>query len=504
MFIIALPTLALVAIIFVIVIALAKSDYQDGKKRAPGPRAWPIIGGIPFMAKFADSTAAFSALAKQYGNVASIKLGVMDCVVLSGYKTFRKVLCSTCFDARPDFKRINMMFGGNRNNSLAFTDYNDTHHKSRNLIAAFSLARNTSSLFETLDTVSTENIVKLVEQVKTEADKDCTVPLKNMLAKSIAKTFLTYFCSTEVKEDAEFEEFVEAFNVIFEEVNEPCVGDILPFAMNFINKEHVIKASHVIRHFVHEKCVNPKLAERKRKAEQMVDENNNKSEKSQDASEIVDLLDAFLDAAENSGDLTLDQALFALEDIIGGHTAVCHTIIRMLTYIAKHPEVQNKIREEARAHSTGVATMTSKLAYTEASAWECLRHISSQIVPHKATEDTEIDGYLVKKDTVVFFNNYDLHFSSDLWDQPQEFKPERFLADGGSRLLKPDYFVPFSTGRRVCLGQKILMKMSVTIIANLCQSFQIGLNSEEDYSVTRCCLAVGNKPYKFDFKRLDC
>jgi len=66
----------------------------------------------------------------------------------------------------------------------------------------------------------------------------------------------------------------------------------------------------------------------------------------------------------------------------------------MLTYIAQHPEVQSKISEEARANSTGVATMTSKLPYCEAAAWECLRHISSQIVPHKATEDTEIDGEL--------------------------------------------------------------------------------------------------------------
>ncbi|CAL8142820.1 unnamed protein product [Orchesella dallaii] len=505
MFIVALPTLALAAIIVLIVIAfaMANSDYQDGK-RAPGPRAWPIIGGIPFMAKFKDSTEAFSALAKQYGHIASIKLGVMDCVVLSGYKTFRKVLCSTCFDARPDFKRINMMFGGDRNNSLAFTDFTDTHHKSRNLIAAFSLARNTSSLFETLDIVSTENIVRLVEQVKTEAEKNQSVPLKNMLEKSIAKTFLTYFCSTEVEENEEFDQFVEAFNTIFEEVNQPCVGDILPFFMNFISKDDVVKASQVIRHFVHEKCVEPRLAERKMRAEQMIDENNNKTEKSEDSSaEIVDLLDAFLHTAETSSDLTIDQALFALEDMLGGHSAVCHTIIRMLTYIAGNTEVQNKIREEARANSTGVATMTSKLQYTEATAWECLRHISSQIVPHKATEDTEIDGYQVKKDTVVMFNNYDLHFSPELWDQPEEFKPERFLTEGGTRLMKPDFFVPFSTGRRVCLGQKILMKMSVTIIANLCQAFEIGLDSEQDYSVPRCCLAVGNKPFKFNFTKLD-
>lgn len=167
--------------------------------------------------------------------------------------------------------------------------------------------------------------------------------------------------------------------------------------MKFINKEHVLEASKTIRHFVHERVLNPRLAQKKAKLDQTTqDENNNKSCTTESSSNEVDLpvdlLDAFLLATETSTDLTLDQALFAMEDILGGHTAVSHTIIRMLIYIAKNPEVQKKIRDEVRENCTGVASMTSKLSYTEATAWECLRFISSAIVPHKATEDTEIDG----------------------------------------------------------------------------------------------------------------
>lgn len=290
---------------------------------------------------------------------------------------------------------------------MAFTDYTENHHKSRNLIAAFSLARNTSNLFETLDTVATEDIVRLVEDVKSEAINGESVPFKQMLGKSVAKTFLKYFCSTEVcKDDAKFEKFVQAFDIIFEEVNEPCVGDILPYLMKFINKDHVLTASQTIRHYVHETCLTPRLEQRNKNKQNMKDENNNKASYTPTSEGPVDLLDAFLDLSENSEDLSIEQALFALEDILGGHSAVCHTIIRMLTYIAGKPEVQSKIREEARANSTGVATMTSKLPYTEATAWECLRFISSAIVPHKATEDTEIDGK--QKTQYIYHSQYSI------------------------------------------------------------------------------------------------
>lgn len=102
--------------------------------------------------------------------------------------------------------------------ALAFTDYTEAHHKSRGLIAAFSLARNTSSLFETLDMFSTEDIIRLVEDIKSEATTGNSVPLKDMLGKSVAKTFLKYFCSLDIcKDDSDFNDFVEAFNAIFEE-----------------------------------------------------------------------------------------------------------------------------------------------------------------------------------------------------------------------------------------------------------------------------------------------
>jgi len=89
------------------------------------------------------------------------------------------------------------------------------------------------------------------------------------------------------------------------------------------------------------------------------------------------------------------------------------------------------------------------------------------------------------------FNNYALHFSPELWDQPEQFMPERFINNDG-RISKPVYFVPFSTGKRSCLGQRILMNLSLKIVANLCQNFDIDTDPSENYNFPKGVLSVGS------------
>lgn len=43
-----------------------------------------------------------------------------------------------------------------------------------------------------------------------------------------------------------------------------------------------------------------------------------------------------------------------------------------------------------------------------------------------------------------------LHMDSNIWDDPQEFRPSRFLAPDGS-LVKPPEFIPFQVGKLLCM-----------------------------------------------------
>ena len=111
----------------VILIALfSKKNKSKNNKgdldSAPGPKPLPIIGSLHLMAaaqiKGMIPYAAFTSLKEIYGNVFSITLGTTKCIVVNDEKSVREVLINkdSDFDSRPDFKRFDALFGGDKQN----------------------------------------------------------------------------------------------------------------------------------------------------------------------------------------------------------------------------------------------------------------------------------------------------------------------------------------------------------------------------------------------------
>lgn len=180
--------------------------------------------------------------------------------------------------------------------------------------------------------------------------------------------------------------------------------------------------------------------------------------------------------------------LFALEDLLGGSSAIGNVMLRVLAMVAQNPEVQTKLQEEADqvVGKDGACSIDhrSYMPYTEATITEVLRHTSSPIVPHVANEETTLGGFSVQKGTVVFLNNYALNMSTDYWQEPEAFQPERFLKNGA--FSRPAHFLPFSTGKRACVGSKILMHVCFVTLVNIMQKYTVTIPTNEDI-----CLPVG-------------
>lgn len=124
------------AILFVVVVALAvyklfkrntvslkkASKYGDDRiailKTAPGPVSLPIIGNLHLLGKRESPFQAFTDLAKEYGDIFSLKLGTTKCVVVNNLELIREVLNQNgkFFGGRPDFLRFHKLFAGDRNN----------------------------------------------------------------------------------------------------------------------------------------------------------------------------------------------------------------------------------------------------------------------------------------------------------------------------------------------------------------------------------------------------
>ena len=268
-------------------------------------------------------------------------------------------------------------------------------------------------------------------------------------------------CSTSFRyDDIDFKKVVRTFDEIFWEINQGYAVDFLPWLLP-IYSQHMKKLgdwASSVRQFI--------LA-------RIIDEHRATLEQ---GGPPRDFTDALLMHLEEDPNMNWQHIIFELEDFLGGHSAIGNLVMVTLAAIVRHPEVARRIQKEVDTVTKGARTPNlfdrTEMAYTEATIWETLRTASSPIVPHVATVDTEVDGFVVNKGTVIFVNNYELNLGDDYWDDPLSFKPERFLSNSG-KIIKPAHFIPFSTGKRTCIGQRLVQCFSFIILTTLFQHYDI-------------------------------
>uniref|UniRef100_A0A5F8GAI5 Cytochrome P450 n=1 Tax=Monodelphis domestica TaxID=13616 RepID=A0A5F8GAI5_MONDO len=95
-------------------------------------------------------------------------------------------------------------------------------------------------------------------------------------------------------------------------------------------------------------------------------------------------------------------------------------------------------------------------------------------IPHMTTRDTEIQGFFIPKGTVLITNLSSVLKDEATWEQPYRFYPEHFL-DAEGRFVKPEAFMPFSAGRRVCLGEPLAKMELFLFFTCLLQDFSFVL-----------------------------
>lgn len=89
--------------------------------------------------------------------------------------------------------------------------------------------------------------------------------------------------------------------------------------------------------------------------------------------------------------------------------------------------------------------------------------------------------------------------SPELWNEPEKFQPERFINSEG-RIVKPEYFLPFSGGRRSCMGNKMVQLISFATITSLFQSYSLKKLPGVQYKVGIGDLALPYQTYEFKFE----
>ncbi|XP_028329698.1 vitamin D 25-hydroxylase [Gouania willdenowi] len=218
-------------------------------------------------------------------------------------------------------------------------------------------------------------------------------------------------------------------------------------------------------------------------------------------------VDAYLDELEhNASDplcsFSYENLIYSVgELIIAGTETTTNTLRWAMLYMALYPNIQERVHREIDSvlENGRTATLEDKLKmpYVEAVLHEVLRFCN--IVPlgifRATSQDTQVNGYSIPKGTMVITNLYSVHFDEKYWNDPGVFLPQRFL-DGNGNFLRHDAFLPFSLGRRQCLGEQLAKMEMFLFFTTLMQRFHLQFPPGTIPTVTpKLGMTLQPKPY---------
>jgi cytochrome P450 len=181
---------------------------------------------------------------------------------------------------------------------------------------------------------------------------------------------------------------------------------------------------------------------------------------------------------EDTGE-PLDPVALRNEAVVlfmAGHETTANTLAWTWFILAHTPEVEARLHAELDtvigARPPTLADVP-RLVYTRAILDEVLRlYPPVPFLSREAGQDEEFEGQRIPKGSVIVVSPWLLHRHKKLWDKPDHFIPERFLA-GGSGPRSKFAYVPFSIGPRICAGLAFGQTEAILCIAALAQTFRL-------------------------------
>ncbi|KAI8015352.1 Cytochrome P450 76A2 [Camellia lanceoleosa] len=276
-------------------------------------------------------------------------------------------------------------------------------------------------------------------------------------------------------ESKEGSEFFEAMMGLMEWTGHPNIGDLFPL-LGYLDlkglkrkmERDMGKALKIASGYVKERMKDRIAGDRKLRQD------------------FLDVLLDFEGNGKNEPDKISDEnvTIFILEIFLAGSETTSSTIEWAMTELLCNPKKMIK----AKAELTDIVGPNGKmeesdidgLPYLQAVVKETLRlHPPIPfLVPRKAIQDTNFMGYHIPKNTKVLINTWAIGRDLECWDDPMEFKPERFLDS------KTDYkgqhyeLIPFGAGRRMCAGVPLAHRMLHLVLGSLLHEFEWKLNGQ--------------------------
>ncbi|KAK2855894.1 hypothetical protein Q5P01_004629 [Channa striata] len=451
---------ALVVLLLVYIISSSFSSQENGKD-PPGPKPLPVLGNM-LQLDLGRPHQSLMQLSKKYGSVFTVYLGAKKVVVLTGYKTVKEALVNhgEVFGDRDQIEIVNEFIKGHGVLWSNGDAWKDLRRFALTNLRDFGMGK------KACEDKILEECHFLMEVFKKFKGKpfDTTQPVNYAVSNIICSMV---YGSRFKYDDPEFTSLVDRVNRNMQLLGSPTIRVYNQFPWigkwfgNLKEFKMLVEAtkSHNFGLFSRlKKTLNPQMCR--------------------------GFVDAYLVRQQNLEKSEVTTSHFTDENLlvtvmnlfIAGTETTATTLRWAIMLMAKYPKIQDQVQEEISRviGSRRVQVEDRKnLPFIDAVIHEIQRFasIAPLAVPHKTSEDVTFQGYFIKKGTTVYPHLMSVLYDESEWEKPNTFYPGHFL-DKDGKFVKRDAFMPFSAGRRMCLGESLARMELFIFFTSLLQHFR--------------------------------
>jgi len=196
-----------------------------------------------------------------------------------------------------------------------------------------------------------------------------------------------------------------------------------------------------------------------------------------DRGDLLSMLLEAVDTEDSTGRMS-DQQVHdeCLTIMLAGHETTANALSFALWLMAKHPEMQTRVHDEARevlGDRAATADDYARLPYATQLFSETLRlYPPVWVIARTCVQPYEIAGYAIPKGAILVASQFVIHRDPRFYSDPLRFDPERFAKDGAKS--RPRFaFFPFAAGSRQCIGEGLAWMEGVLSLATIVRDWRL-------------------------------
>ncbi|KAI4348570.1 hypothetical protein L6164_009279 [Bauhinia variegata] len=434
-------------------------------KLPPGPRPWPVVGNLYDIKPVRFR--CFAEWAQSYGPIISVWFGSTLNVIISNSGLAREVLKEQDQQLADRHRSRSAAKFSRDGKDLIWADYGPHYVKVRKVC---TLELFTPKRLEALRPIREDEVTDMVHSIFI----DCTNP-ENSGKTLILRKYLGAVSFNNITRLAFGKRFVNSEGKTDEQGQEfkAVVANGLKLGASLAMAEHIPWLRWMFP--LEEEAFAKHGARRDRLTRAIMEEHTKAREKSGDAKQHF--VDALL-TLKDKYDLSEDTIIGLLWDMItAGMDTTAISVEWAMAELIRNPRVQQKVQDELDRVIGFGRIMTesdfSSLPYLQCVAKEALRlHPPTPLMlPHRASANVKIGGYDIPRGSNVHVNVWALARDPAVWNNPLEFRPERFLEEDVDMKGHDFRLLPFGAGRRVCPGAQLGINLVTSMLGHLLHHF---------------------------------